>query len=272
LTNPAQAKANAVSGTAGINQLTGDVTAGPGVGSQTATVANDAVTNAKLADIATSRIKGRVTAATGDPEDLTGTQATTLIDTVTSSLKGLSPATGGGTDNFLRADVSYVAPRFTGDGKAAVTSVTDFAASLTDVITKSLTVTVGDTIEFELFGYIYNNTGGARTFTLAIVLGSKTLEISGTASSATSTITPVWIRGRAGVHSTSLSYFSAIASVQTSTADGVSVTDIIRSAWTNTVSDLSGSQTAKIQVRSATAGAGAVLSVAGAVIQRQKET
>jgi microcystin-dependent protein len=75
-----------------------------------ATVADGSVTNAKLADMATARIKGRVTAGTGVPEDLTGTQATTLLDVFTSSLKGLVPASGGGTANFLRADGTFAAP------------------------------------------------------------------------------------------------------------------------------------------------------------------
>lgn len=95
--------------------LTGDVT-GSGTGSFAATIANDAVTNAKLANVATSTIKGRVTAGSGDPEDLTGTQATTLLDTFTSSLKGLAPASGGGTTNFLRADGTWAAPAGGGGG------------------------------------------------------------------------------------------------------------------------------------------------------------
>lgn len=74
------------------------------------TIANDAVTNAKMANMATASIKGRVTAATGDPEDLTGTQATTLLDVFTAALKGLAPASGGGTTNFLRADGTWAAP------------------------------------------------------------------------------------------------------------------------------------------------------------------
>jgi hypothetical protein len=68
------------------------------------------VTNAQLANMATARFKGRVTAGTGVPEDLTGTQATTLLDTFTSLLKGLAPASGGGTANFLRADGTWAAP------------------------------------------------------------------------------------------------------------------------------------------------------------------
>ena len=38
------------------------------------------VSNANLADVATSTIKGRVTAGTGDPEDLTATQVRTLLN------------------------------------------------------------------------------------------------------------------------------------------------------------------------------------------------
>lgn len=76
----------------------------------TAKLAANAVDNTKLADMATARIKGRVTAGSGDPEDLTGTQATTLLDVFTTALKGLAPASGGGTTNFLRADGTWAAP------------------------------------------------------------------------------------------------------------------------------------------------------------------
>lgn len=43
------------------------------------TIANDAVTNSKLANMATATFKGRATASTGDPEDLTVTQAVGLL-------------------------------------------------------------------------------------------------------------------------------------------------------------------------------------------------
>lgn len=65
----------------GITQLTGDVTAGPGTGSQAATIANAAVTNAKLSDMAQATIKGRAFGAgTGNPQDLTPAQGRTVLD------------------------------------------------------------------------------------------------------------------------------------------------------------------------------------------------
>lgn len=74
------------------------------------TLADDSVTNAKLANMANATIKCRTTAGTGDPEDCTGTQVTALLDTFSSSAKGLTPASGGGTSNFLRADGNWAAP------------------------------------------------------------------------------------------------------------------------------------------------------------------
>lgn len=73
--------------------------------------ANDLWTYAKIQNVsATSRILGRITAGAGDIEELTGTQATTLLDNFTSTLKGLAPLSGGGTTNFLRADGTWAAP------------------------------------------------------------------------------------------------------------------------------------------------------------------
>jgi hypothetical protein len=71
---------------------TGDVT-----GSTALTIANDVVTNAKLANMATATIKGRTTAGTGDPEDLTGAQARGVLGlpaiTVSTTAPG-SPSIG----------------------------------------------------------------------------------------------------------------------------------------------------------------------------------
>jgi hypothetical protein len=64
----------------------------------------------------TSRFFGRITAGAGNAEELTGTQATTLLDAFTTSLKGLVPASGGGTANFMRADGTWAVPPGTATG------------------------------------------------------------------------------------------------------------------------------------------------------------
>lgn len=66
-----------------LTDLTGDVTAS-GPGSATATIANDAVTNAKMSNMAQATVKGRAAAAgTGDPTDLTADQTSTILDAAT---------------------------------------------------------------------------------------------------------------------------------------------------------------------------------------------
>lgn len=58
--------------------LSGDVT-GSGATGITATIAADSVTNTKLADMATQTFKGRNTAGTGDPEDLSVSTVRTML-------------------------------------------------------------------------------------------------------------------------------------------------------------------------------------------------
>lgn len=89
-------------GSLSLNDLSGDVS--------NAQIENGAVSLAKIANIATARILGRDTAGSGVVEELTGTEATALLDAFTSALKGLAPASGGGTTNFLRADGTWAAP------------------------------------------------------------------------------------------------------------------------------------------------------------------
>lgn len=50
----------------------------------TTKIANDSVTNAKLANVATNTFKGRLTATTGDPEDLTPAQARKVLNPVSA--------------------------------------------------------------------------------------------------------------------------------------------------------------------------------------------
>lgn len=89
--------------------LTGNVT-GSGTGSFATTIAAGVVTNSMLSNVATATFKGRTTAGTGSPEDLTATQATAILNQFTSALQGVVPASGGGTSNYLRADGTWSTP------------------------------------------------------------------------------------------------------------------------------------------------------------------
>ena len=62
---------------------------------------NGSITNAKLADVATQTIKGRTTAGTGIPQDLTAAEATAILSAVvgdsgSGGTKGLVPAPAAG--------------------------------------------------------------------------------------------------------------------------------------------------------------------------------
>lgn len=101
-----------------LGRVAGNIVAAQVVAAQIATnavttvkILDANVTNAKLANMAQSTFKGRAAGTgTGVPIDLSATQATAILDVFTSALKGLAPASGGGTTNFLRADGTWAAP------------------------------------------------------------------------------------------------------------------------------------------------------------------
>lgn len=115
----------------GLTQLTGDVTAGPGSGSQAATIAANAVSNSKLAQMGANTIKGNNTGSTANAADLTGTQVTALLsamvgDTGSGGTKGLAPAPASGdaaAAKFLKADGTWQTPS-SGIGLIVVASKT----------------------------------------------------------------------------------------------------------------------------------------------------
>ena len=84
---------------------TGDVT-----GATVLTIADNAVDNNKLADVPTSTLKGRKTSGTGNPEDLTFTEVTSLLNLFTDTNKGLVPPPNGASARFLRGDGVWEAP------------------------------------------------------------------------------------------------------------------------------------------------------------------
>lgn len=74
----------------GITQLTGDVTAGPGTGSQVATIAANVVSNTKLRDSVGTSVIGRSANSTGDPGDIQAT-ADNQIAVRRASTLGFTP-------------------------------------------------------------------------------------------------------------------------------------------------------------------------------------
>jgi hypothetical protein len=95
--------------------LSGDVTTS---GTLTTTIGSGAVSLSKMANLSSNSIIGNNTGSAATPSALTATQATAMLNTFTSSLKGLAPSSGGGTSTFLRADGTWATPAGSGGGAA----------------------------------------------------------------------------------------------------------------------------------------------------------
>lgn len=104
----------------------------------------------------TSATDGRVAAFDGTSgkliKELTSAELTALVNTFTSPLKGLVPASGGGTTNYLRADGSWAAPP--GSGLSGATNAQAIAQS-----SNALAVTPANLAA--VLGPGSDNTGGA---------------------------------------------------------------------------------------------------------------
>lgn len=136
--------------------LTGDVT-GTGASTFGATIANNAVTLSKMATMATASFLGRNTAGTGNPEVVSATTATAMLnamvgDAGSGGTKGLAPAPAAGdaaAAKFLKADGTWAVPSGSGAGSVesvAVATANGFAGSVSDptlnpIITLTTSVT-----------------------------------------------------------------------------------------------------------------------------------
>lgn len=184
LTGNASGSAASITG-----NLTGDVTS---VGMAT-TIGANKVTNAMLAQVATGTFKGRASALTGNVEDLTGTQATALLDVFgpdsgSGGSKGLVPATvSGDAAKFLKGDGTWAVPSPGDDwaltGNSGTTAGTNFLGTTdnVDLVFKTNSASVA---EFKSTGEF--NVGGATTYGLLNVGSSKS--ISGWTSSTSGKI------------------------------------------------------------------------------------
>lgn len=168
----------------GISQLTGDVSAGPttGIESAISVIQPNVVSNSKLAAMAAMTFKGNNLISAGNAADLTPLQATAMLNVFNDVLKGLAPPSGGGTTNFLRADGTWNSPAASGSEfhygspcttlSSAVTSAsfTTTSNSPTLSFTPTLSGTYKVYAAFETYiptagtnvaGRIFNSSGGA---------------------------------------------------------------------------------------------------------------
>jgi len=165
--------------------LTGDVT-GTGTGSFSTTISSGAVTNSKLASMAAHTLKGNNTGSSAAPTDLTSTQVTAELDVFTSTLKGLTPASGGGTTNFLRADGTWTSP---GGGVTSFNTRTGAVTLTSGDVTTALGFTpisgpAGSDTQLQFnnagsFGASSELTWSARTLTVSDYTHTSALNLSG---------------------------------------------------------------------------------------------
>ena len=112
--------------------LTGNVT-GSGTGSFATTIANSAVSNAKMANMATQTIKGRTTAGAGAPEDLTAAQATAIMNQMVGATSGVA-----GTKGMVPAPAAgQVSALLKGDGSWGSLSKVSFSSSTDYTLTNT---------------------------------------------------------------------------------------------------------------------------------------
>jgi hypothetical protein len=161
-----------------ITALTGDVTA-TGPGSVAATIANNAVTNAKLAQMPTLTLKGNNTGGTANASDLTVSQVNTMLGTVTS-VTASSPlaSSGGATPNISisnqNANIVLAGPT---SGAAAAPTFralvkADIPLLTTTTKTANYTITTSDDVIF------CDTSGGAFTLTLPSPTGKSGMKFT----------------------------------------------------------------------------------------------
>jgi hypothetical protein len=144
-------------------KLTGAQTvAGVKTFSDTPVFPDNSFTNAKLADMATARIKGRATAGTGDPEDLTAAQVRTMLNVADG-------ATANDTDTNLKNRANHTGTQAISTVSGLQTALDGKQASDVDLTAfAGLSPAVDDVLQRKSGGWI-NRTPAQLKTDLALV-------------------------------------------------------------------------------------------------------
>ena len=170
--------------------LTGDVTSS--AGTVATTIANNAVTNAKAAQMAAHTFKGNNTGSTANAIDLTAAQLTAELNAVvgdsgSGGTKGLAPAPASGdaaAGKFLKADGTWAT--VSGAAGGTVTSVATGTGLTGGTITSTGTVSLATVAN----NTVLANTSGGTAAPTAVALNQIVGVGSQTVSGSTATVTP----------------------------------------------------------------------------------
>jgi len=152
--------------TANTAKVTNATHTGDATGATVLTISNDSVTYSKMQNVVANNVfLGNNSGVDSIVEELTGTEATAMLNLFTSTLQGLTPLSGGGTTNFLRADGTWDVPAGIGitSINANTTAAQVIAGSLNRITVNSVTGTTTLDIDAAYVGQASITTLGTIT-------------------------------------------------------------------------------------------------------------
>ena len=152
------------------------------------TVDANTISNAKLSDVPTATLKGRVTAATGDPEDLTAAQARTLLGLAAIATSGSAADLAAGILPAARFDDTAHGTRAGGTLHAAATgSVAGFMAAADKSKLDGVAASANNYVHPNHSGDVTSVADGATTIAANAVTNAKAAQMAANTFKANNT-------------------------------------------------------------------------------------
>lgn len=145
---------------------------GGAAGSLTLQTATGGFPNTALALMPAHSLKGNASGGVAAPTDLDVATVNTILPIFTSSLNGIVPASGGGTQHFLRADGQFATPVLAAIKSGDTTKANNTLANDADL---QITILETGTYTFEIFLAFYQAVGGTAGFQFDLNGGAATI-------------------------------------------------------------------------------------------------